>query len=81
MISERKKILSYSRSLAQVHFWRGSNQQEIDYVEHLADDIFAYEIKWKEQKSILPSLFHELYPEAKFQELHRGNYFEVMKVL
>lgn len=43
----RMKELSYENSNKQPYFWRTTQQQEIDYVEVDADEVNAFEIKWK----------------------------------
>ncbi len=37
LVSERMKMLSYTNSLAEPYFWRTTQQQEIDYIETVAD--------------------------------------------
>ena len=36
------KVLSYQNSMAKPYFWRTTQQQEIDYVETVADDVNAF---------------------------------------
>lgn len=62
LISERYKKLNYSSSLAKSYFWRTQQQNEIDYVEELAGEIKAYEIKWNSKAKIKANnLFKETY--------------------
>ncbi len=79
LITERKKHMDYSFLLGDLHFWRGSNQQEIDLVQDGEGRIRAYEIKWKLQNSRIPSLFQELYPSGEYSEVNRENYSEFLK--
>ncbi len=37
--------------MAKPYFWRTTQQQEVDYVETVADEVNAYEFKWKAKKS------------------------------
>ena len=61
LISERMKVLSYQNRLAKPYFWRTTQQQEIDYVETVADQVNAYEFKWKAKKVKLPKTFSDNY--------------------
>ena len=36
------KVLSYQNSMAKPYLWRITQQQEIDYVETVADDVNAF---------------------------------------
>ena len=42
LIPERMKVLSYQNSIAKPYLWRITQQQEIDYVETVADDVNAF---------------------------------------
>lgn len=73
-MSERKRALVYARRDIREHFWRGKNQQEIDLVEEQAGNLSATEIKWRPQKSRLPSEFRSLYGDIPFSEITREGY-------
>jgi len=79
LVTERKKHMEYSFILGDLHFWRGSNQQEIDLVQDGEGRIQAFEIKWKAQNTRAPSLFSELYPSADYSEIHRENYTNFLR--
>ncbi len=79
LITERKKHMEYSFILGDLHFWRGSNQQEIDLVQDGEGRIQAFEIKWKPQESHIPSLFRELYPSGEYSEVNRENYIDFLQ--
>lgn len=74
IMSERKRALVYARRDIREHFWRGKNQQEIDLVEEQAGNLSATEIKWRPQKSRLPSEFRSLYGDIPFSEITREGY-------
>lgn len=61
LLSERLKFLSYSKSRAKMHFWRTTDQREIDYVETDAGSVRAWEMKWnpKSKKKQLASFEKE----------------------
>jgi len=37
-----------------MYFWRTKQQQEIDFVEEVNGEIYAYEFKWKNTKTKFP---------------------------
>ncbi len=77
LISERLKYLSYTRSHASHYFWRTHRKQEIDWVEEKDGQLFAYEIKWRTNKTPLaPSAWVKAYPKASFQVITPDNYMD-----
>ena len=65
LVSERKKILGYSKSLTNCYFWRTKQQQEVDYVEETEGRINGYEFKWNpKQAKRLPLTFTQAYQSA-----------------
>lgn len=76
VISERIKRLGNEGRSAEVrsHFWRTTQQQEIDYVEERAGQLGAWEIKWSPPRSArFPSTFTKAYPESETAVVHREN--------
>ena len=62
LISERIKRNNYENKLTKSHFWRTTQQQEIDYIEDVDGTIFSYEIKWSEKGKVkIPKIFKETY--------------------
>jgi len=62
LVSERKKILGYSKSLTNCYFWRTKQQQEVDFVEETEGRITGYEFKWNpKQAKRLPLTFTQAY--------------------
>lgn len=79
LVSERMKMLSYTDSLAKPYFWRTTQQQEIDYIETVADEVNAFEFKWASlKKSKLPKPFEEAY-HPKFWVVTKENFREFLK--
>ena len=65
IIGERKKFLSYHNIYANTYFWRTKTQQEIDYIEEIDGQLFAYEFKWsKHSKARITKTFTNAYPHA-----------------
>ncbi|MFA6484025.1 MAG: DUF4143 domain-containing protein, partial [Bacteroidales bacterium] len=60
-ISERRKFIDYHGIYSNTYFWRTHTQQEIDYIEDRNGVLYAFELKWKEnKKSKLPVSFASL---------------------
>ncbi len=65
IIGERKKYLAYHNIYAKSYFWRTKNQQEIDYIEEIDGQIYAYEFKWNtHKKAKITKTFTNAYPNA-----------------
>lgn len=80
LISERLKYQQYKRLSSNNYFWRTYNQQEIDWVEEREGRLFGYELKWKNQKIKIPSLWHKTYKEASFEVITSDNFSEWLKI-
>ena len=78
LISERMKVLSYQNSAAKLYFWRTTQQQEIDYIETVADEVNAYESKWKAKKVKLPKTFLDNY-KGSFDVITTENFRAFLK--
>lgn len=76
LISERIKQIEYKQRLARTYFWRTKQQQEVDFVEDCAGEIFGFEFKWNKKKNQkLPKTFTESY-SAKSKVIDRENFRE-----
>ena len=77
MVSERIKRNSYSRSYAQMYFWRTQQQQEVDLIEEQDGRLTAFEFKWNtKKKAKLPKPFIDNYPNTDFKVISPDNYVE-----
>lgn len=67
LISERVKKLNYNKWPGRYYFWRTYQQQEIDWIEEVDGDFFAYEFKWNPKKTNakFPKTFTENYSPKK----------------
>ena len=61
IISERIKYLSYNEIFASSYFWRTYTGAELDYVEEISGQLYAYEIKYKKVKLKAPKTWTENY--------------------
>jgi uncharacterized protein len=73
IISERRKFLLYNQKNANCFFWRTYSGTEIDYVEEIGSDYFAYEIKSGKSKARIPGSWSEDYG-SNFQIINKENY-------
>ena len=76
LILERMKLNSYNDKFLSSYFWRNYNKQEIDYIEEIWDQIYAYEFKWWKKTPKLPNWFIESFPKNHFKIINRDNYLE-----
>ncbi|MNR54774.1 hypothetical protein D3C85_1750200 [compost metagenome] len=76
MNSERIKSLHYKEKHVLDYFWRTHNKQEIDRIEEANDKLAAFEYKWQNQKTKIPSEFAKAYPNANFEVIDQNNYLD-----
>ena len=74
--SERIKRNAYKANRVHSYFWRTYDQQEVDLVEEKNDTIEAFECKWKQEKTKVPTAFSRAYPDALFTTIHQKNYLD-----
>ncbi len=81
LVSERKKWLNINRIDKFTHFWRTTQQQEVDYIETTHDTTLGFEFKWNpNSKAHFPKTFTKAYPEAICQVISTENYFEFLSM-
>jgi predicted AAA+ superfamily ATPase len=79
IISERIKYLNIQQNEADFHFWRTTQQQEIDYIEKKDDQILACEIKWNvKAKNKIPATFSSNYTNVTSKTITPDNYEEFL---
>lgn len=79
LMSERLKRNHYAHYYAQSYFWRTQQQKEIDLIEELNGNFYAYEFKWNvKKKSHIPSDFAAAYPHATYQYITPQNYLDFL---
>lgn len=79
VISERMKKNAYDRSFAHCYFWRTQQMKEIDLVELVEGEMYAYEMKWDSKtKVVIPKSFSEAYPKAHFRAITPNNLEEFL---
>jgi len=75
MIAERIKYLSYKQIFASKYFWRTYTGAELDYVEELNGELFAFEIKYKKTRKKPPLAWVENYG-SNFKSITIDNFWE-----
>ena len=76
MVSERVKQISINNYLRNYYFWRTTQQQEVDYIEEVNGEFFAYEFKWSEKKKIkFPKTFSNNYKSVD-KGINKSNFRE-----
>ena len=80
LISERIKVLNNNDNMADIYFWRTTQQQEIDYIEERQQQLYAYEFKWniKKGSSRFPKTFLRNYDNATTKVITPVNYEEFL---
>lgn len=73
IIAERRKYLLYNQKNVNCYFWRTYSGTEIDYVEEIIEEYFAYEIKSGKSKTRIPVSWSGEYG-SNFQIINKENY-------
>ena len=77
LMAERKKMLDYNGFHGRTYFWRNKQQAEVDYVEEIDGNIYAFEFKWNPAaKSKFPKTFVENYKPAETKVIHPENFWQ-----
>lgn len=81
LVSERKKWLNINKLDKANHFWRTTQQQEVDYIEATHDSLLGFEFKWNpNSRARFPKTFTNAYPEAVCEVISTENYHEFLSV-
>lgn len=76
-ISERMKKLSYEGFYGKTHYWRNTQQAEIDFLEIIENEISAYEIKYNSNKKVnFTKSFTEKYHPKNTFVINKDNFWE-----
>jgi uncharacterized protein len=78
LVLERMKHNNNLANFANVYFWRTMAGQELDYIEDIAGQLFAYEFKWSKNKFNAPKDFLKAYPGSTIKLINRDNYFDFL---
>lgn len=79
LMSERLKKWQYDGRKTHSHFWRTTQQQEVDLVEEDTDGLCAFEFKWNVHAKVkFPKTFTKAYPSAQLQAITPENYEQLL---
>jgi len=78
LVLERMKHNNNLANFANIYFWRTMGGQELDYIEDIAGQLFAYEFKWSKNKFNAPKDFLKAYPDSTIKLINRDNYFDFL---
>lgn len=73
---EMLKQSNINEKFDEYYFWRTHTGQEIDIIKESNGKIFAYEVKWKNDKVKPPKDFIENYKNSEFQVINKENYLD-----
>lgn len=75
LIAERIKFHHYTSRRPGMYFWRTTSQQEIDYLEEIDGELFAFEFTWKKgRRKKFPKVFIDQYTPKVAQIITRNNF-------
>lgn len=78
-ISEKMKQLNYSGFYGKTHYWRNTQQAEIDFIEVQENEITAYEIKYNPAKKVrFSKSFTGVYEPRNTFVVNRDNFWEYL---
>lgn len=78
-ISERIKKLNLEGFYGKTHYWRNTQQAEIDFLEIIENDITAYEIKYNPNKKVVfTKSFTEKYHPKNTFVVNKDNFWEYL---
>lgn len=81
LMTERKKLLAYNGFHGRTYFWRNKQQAEVDYIEEIDGNIYAFEFKWNpEARSKFPQAFLDSYQPAETKIIHRENFWQWLSI-
>lgn len=80
LMAERIKKLELDNFYGYRYFWRTTQQQEIDLIEDIDGQLYAFEFKWNplSKKDKIPRSFINHYPDAKTMVVTPENYLDFL---
>jgi uncharacterized protein len=78
-ISEKMKQHNYTGFYGKTHYWRNTQQAEIDFIEIIEGEISAYEIKYNPNKKVhFTKSFTEKYRPKQTLVVNKDNFWEYL---
>lgn len=76
LITERMKLLAYTRGFSNSYFWRLYTGAELDYVEDRGGNLYGYEFKYGRKAKRPPQSWLDTYQNAQYMGIDRDNYLD-----
>jgi len=76
LITERMKMLSYTRGFSNSYFWRTYTGAELDYVEDRDGKLYGFEFKAGNKVKRAPKSWGETYQNSEYLCVNRDNYLD-----
>ncbi len=78
-ISEKMKLLNYTKFYGKTNYWRNTQQAEIDFLEIIENEITAYEIKYSPAKKVnFSKSFTQKYHPKSTIGINKDNFWEYL---
>ena len=79
VFTEYRKVLLYKNyGIARQYFLRTYDKQEVDMIVEDHGVVHAYEIKWKEQKLKVPSVWKNNFKDKNIQQINYSNCYQFL---
>ncbi len=79
VFTEYRKVLLYKNyGIARQYFLRTYDKQEVDMIVEDHGVVNAYEIKWKEQKLKIPSVWKNNFKDKNIQQINYSNCYQFL---
>lgn len=76
LITERMKLLAYTKGFANSYFWRTYTGAELDYIEDADGKLYGYEFKYGRKAKRPPKTWLETYQNAEYLGIDKDNYLD-----
>ncbi len=80
IVVERMKFNEYTKfkkgTDPKSYFWRTYEQQEIDLIEEVNNQLYAFEIKWNKEYQKPPLAWEKKYPQSRYLLINKNNYLD-----
>ena len=76
LIAERMKFNNNRLFLVNSFFWRVYTGAELDYIEEKNNELFGYEIKYKNKRHVIPRTWISTYKNANYNLINKENFFD-----
>lgn len=79
VVSERYKANQYANRIKSYYFWLTHTKQEIDLIEVDEKSTQGFKMQFNSEKTKVPKLFTDLYPEIKISLINRKSFMNFLR--